>query len=270
MISYIPRIKSLRHSGGIPSFLARASFFWDSLRIRMIYESGDVDPRGWMPQWRRRVVTLSSRTKKRSIRDTMLVLISVSPQANTRGARAGRNRPEVRPGKQTERPPGVSSELRLIQNPDYLHVPQAVQAARCLTRRNGRYFALFFLGLSLRVWRSHERESKRAFLYTCAMYFSLFLFLPLPLRIGINVDVDKGIPTACLLLAVGCQFHASHRDDVEDLRVLKGFSSFSKSSRMSRKLLKKNLNLPAQNKKIRKLESKFRHINANVVDGRDL
>jgi len=60
-------------------------------------------------------------------------------QANTREGWAGKNRPEVRPGKQTDgRPPGVSSELRLIQNPDYLRVPQAVQAARCLTRRNSQ------------------------------------------------------------------------------------------------------------------------------------
>lgn len=33
-------------SGGIPGSLARASSFWDSLRIRVMYESGDVDPRG--------------------------------------------------------------------------------------------------------------------------------------------------------------------------------------------------------------------------------
>lgn len=82
--------------------------------------------------------------KRRNARDTMLVLISVSFRANTReGGTEGSGRvgygPEVRPGRQTDgRPPGVSSGLRLIQNPDYLCVPQAVQAARCLTRRNGR------------------------------------------------------------------------------------------------------------------------------------
>lgn len=78
-----------------------------------------------------------------TLRDTTLVLISVSCRANTReggteGSEGGRYGPEVRPGRQTDGPPGVSSGLRLIQNPDYLGVPQAVQAARCLTRRNGR------------------------------------------------------------------------------------------------------------------------------------
>lgn len=218
LIPYVPRIKSLHLRW---RSLARASFLWASLRIRVIYESGDVDPRGRTAQWRRRVATLSSRTKKRngSWHETCTYFRLLSSEHTRGGETEGESgvgyRPEVRPGRQTERrPPSVSSGLRLIQNPDYLCVPQAVQAARCLTRRSGRRFALFFRGLSLHVWRSRERESERAFLCICVVYFlyislCLRLFLSLPHRIGINVDVDKGISTACLLLAADCRLHAS-------------------------------------------------------------
>lgn len=228
MVLFVPRIKLLISQGEKISSSPQGSFFfWYSSRIRTMSvtagHNGDIE---WRRSW-----TLSSRRNCRRdvTRVTVRVMLVASRlfPSSLEWTRMNGWKAEVRlrtNGWTDGRPPGVSSGLRLIRNPDYLRVPQPVLSYRRMVSAASDIrtttplvtsFCLFsfFPAYIIRVYvppratSSNVKASLRLSLHVGyiprhhSVSFSSFSYS----GSGINVDVDKGIPTAHLLLSAGCQ-----------------------------------------------------------------